>query len=162
MTLSRIQTGPEILVDTTTTRNEFPKITALADGGYVITWTSSKNGFEDIFARRYDSTGTPVGNATVVNTTTAVSQFDPEITTLTDGGYIITWVSWLQDDGSSYGIYAQRYDATGVAVGGETRINSTTANDQTQPAITALRDGGYVIAWTDNSGQGGSGVGVYA
>ena len=40
----------------------------------------------------------------------------------------MTWTSYDQD--SDHGIYAQRYDASGNAVGSETRVNTTTADDQ--------------------------------
>ncbi|MBH0197656.1 MAG: hypothetical protein HP494_19175, partial [Nitrospira sp.] len=62
---------------------------------------------------------------------------------------------------SGDGIYARRYDATGTAVGGEVQVNSTIANSQSQSAVTALADGGYVVTWT-SSNQDGSGTGVYA
>ena len=72
---------------------------------------------------------------TRVNTTTASDQFYPSVTAL-NGAYIVTWMS-LSQDGSGYGIYAQRYDATGNTVGSETRVNTTTASDQEFPTVAA-------------------------
>ncbi len=71
-----------------------------------------------------------------VNTTTASAQWKPAITTLADGGYVITWYSYDAlggGDSDSDGIYAQRYDAAGNAVGGEMRINTTMVAAQTDP-----------------------------
>ncbi len=31
--------------------------------------------------------------------------------------------------------------------GGETLVNSTTANDQNEPSVAALEGGGYVVTW---------------
>jgi hypothetical protein len=73
---------------------------------------------------------------------------------------VVSWTSYGQD-GSGAGIYAQRYDVSGAAVGDEVRVNSTTAGDQYQPAISALNDGGYVVSWTSYS-QDGSGSGIYS
>ncbi len=42
----------------------------------------------------------------------------------------------------------------------EVTLNSTFAGDQTQPAVAAFADGGYVAVWTSD-GQDGSGLGVY-
>ena len=41
-------------------------------------------------------------------------------------------VSWESNgqDGSSYGIYAKRYNSSGVAQGGEFKVNASTANTQ--------------------------------
>ena len=84
-------------------------------------------------------------------------QSDPAITSLRDGGYVVTWQS-IQD-GSGFGIYTQRYDSAGGTVGGETRVNTTTANDQDSPAITSLSDGGYVVTWASYL-QDGSASGI--
>ena len=39
----------------------------------------------------------------------------PTIAALSDGGYVVSWMS-IGLDGSGLGIYAQRYDASGQAV----------------------------------------------
>ena len=101
---------------------------ALSDGGYVVTWMSlgqDGSGW-GIYAQRYDADGNAVGSETRVNTTTASDQVYPAVAALSDGGYVVTWKSRNQD-GSRFGIYAQRYDADGNAVGSETRVNTTTA-----------------------------------
>jgi Ca2+-binding RTX toxin-like protein len=36
--------------------------------------------------------------------------------------------------------------------GNETRVNTTTANSQAAPVVTALSGGGYVVAWVDDRG----------
>src|SRR5438046_8268888 len=92
-----------------------------------------------------------VSAETFVNTTTANPQDSPSITALSDGGYVVTWSSYDQDS-SGWGIYAQRYDASGVVQGGETLVNTTTFSDQYLSSVAALPDGGYVIGWT-SSGQ---------
>jgi hypothetical protein len=56
-------------------------------------------------------------------------------------------------------IYARRYASDGTALGGEFRVNSTTALDQGYPSVAAL-PGGYVIVW-HSQGQDGDGCGVY-
>ncbi len=155
--------GGETQVNTQTTNSQSePAVTALNDGGYVIAWQSNLQDGDGwgIYAQRYDATGAPVGNETLVNTYAIDDQSDPAMATLADGGYVISWTSTGQD-GSGDGIYAQRYDANGIAVGAETRVNTYTTGDQSSSAITALDDGGYVISWT-SSGQDGSSNGIYA
>ena len=79
---------------------------------------------------------------------------------LEDGGFVVTWQSNLQD-GSGNGIYAQRYDASGTAVGSEFQVNTYAASDQTLPVITGLSDGGFLAVWVSD-GQDGSGLGIFA
>jgi len=82
------------------------------------------------------------------------------VAALADGGYVVVWESQGQD-GDQNGIYAQRYDAAGDRVGGEVLVNATTVDDQDNPAVTGLADGGYVVTW-DSEGQEGDNNGVYA
>ena len=46
-----------------------------------------------------------------------------------DGSFVIAWQSYLQD-GSGYGVYAQRFDSAGKPVADEFRVNTYTQNDQ--------------------------------
>ena len=72
----------------------------------------------------------PSAAETRVNTTTANDQWDAAVAALSDGGYVVTWMSNARPGWLQHGIYAQRYDANGNAVGSETRVNTTTAGGQ--------------------------------
>jgi Ca2+-binding RTX toxin-like protein len=96
---------------------------------------------------------------TPVNTTTANEQGQSAVAGLVGGGYVVTWRSSGQD-GSSDGIYAQRFDAAGAKVGGEVLVNTTTAGSQNFAEVAALAGGGYVVTWTSD-GQDGSFAGIY-
>jgi hypothetical protein len=85
-----------------------------------------------------------------VNAATAGNQSDPEVTALNAGGWVVSWTSYGQD-GSSGGIYQQRYNANGTKSGVETMVPTTTTNSQFQSDISALADGGWVVSWTSNS-----------
>jgi hypothetical protein len=94
-----------------------------------------------------------------VNTTTAGVQRHPEIALDADGDSVVVWVSEGQD-GEGAGVYAQRYDATGAAQGGEFRVNTTTAAHQQQPRVAMDADGDFVVVWT---GTGpGDAEGIFA
>ena len=155
--------GGEMRVNTTTAGDQYhPTVTSMPDGGYAVTWVSNDQdgSASNIYVQRYDSAGATIGGQTRINSTTANAQSQPVIATLADGGHVISWMS-SQQDGSEWGVYAQRYDSTGAAVGGEVQVNSTTANHQYQPAITSLADGGYVVTWSSFE-QDGSSWGIYA
>jgi hypothetical protein len=64
-----------------------------------------------------DTRLTVTGGEFRVNTYTTSNQFEPTVTALADGGFVVAWTSFGQD-GFSYGIYAQRYNAQGQPVGG--------------------------------------------
>ena len=157
--------GAEFQVNTFTINHQLESsITALADGGWVVSWTSDgqDSSVYGIYAQRYNAAGVAQGAEFQVNTFTTSFQDQPSITALTDGGWVVSWRSFEQDnvDGLS-GIYAQRYNAAGVAQGAEFQVNTFTTSFQDQPSITALGDGGWVVSWT-SVGQDGSGYGIYA
>jgi Ca2+-binding RTX toxin-like protein len=155
--------GGEFLVNTFTAGNQqIPEVAALAGGGFVIAWTSAgQDGSGDgVYAQRYDASGAALGSEFRVNTTTTDEQRSPALSALNGGGFVVAWQSFAQD-GASFGVYAQRYDANGVAVGGEFLVNATTADFQDTPSVTGLADGGFLIAWQSNT-QDGDGYGIYA
>ena len=154
--------GTAVGVETLVGRGWEPSVAALSDGGWVAAWTS---GWQDgswagITAQRYNADGTPEGGPSIVNTYTTSSQDNPSVTALPGAGYVVVWQS-KEQDGSGYGIYAQRFDAGGSMVGMETRVNTYSYNGQDSPQVAALPDGGYVVTW-QSSGQDGSDYGIYS
>jgi VCBS repeat-containing protein len=162
-------TSAAILVNSyTASDQQSQQITALSNGGWVITWESWGQDETNVqfragvYAQAYKADGSELGGETRVNTVTANNQTNPQITALSDGGWVITWLSGGQDntDGLT-GVYAQAYKADGTKLGTETPVNTHTTNYQTNPQITALRDGGWVITW-ESLDQDGASFGVYA
>ncbi|MEA1648893.1 hypothetical protein UAJ10_07660 [Nitrospirillum sp. BR 11164] len=138
-----------------------PSIAALADGGFVASWSIDQQG-GDIYAQRFDATGTAVGSYFPVKTSAATMENGTVSVGLKDGGFVIVWQgSEPITTATYYDIYAQRYDSAGNAVGGIIRVNTFTTGDQSQPTVTATADGGYIVAWRTN-GQDGDGYGIYA
>lgn len=117
--------------------------TGLADGGYLVTW-SSYGPQPGIYSQRYDANNVKQGSEILVNTTVTGFESFPAVTALNDGGYVITWGS---PDGDGNGIFAQRYNASGVAQGSEFRVNNTTAEHQDGASIATLNNGDFVITW---------------
>lgn len=131
-------------------------------GDYVVTWAS--NGPDGsgwgVFAQRFNRNGDMLGSAFQVNTYTLGDQTDPTVAMDGLGNFVVTWASYGQD-GSGWGVFAQRYTALGLSLGSEFRVNTTTAGDQTDPAVAVDGLGNFVITWASN-GQDGSGWGIYA
>ncbi|WP_376958202.1 cadherin-like domain-containing protein [Azospirillum sp. A26] len=71
------------------------------------------------------------------------------LTTLTDGGYVAVW--WTAE-GNSSDVYARRYRADGAPAGEAFRVNTVTTNSQGSAVVTALPDGGFVVAWHSMDG----------
>ncbi len=147
--------------DSTTTGDQRnPAVAVAGTGSSVIVWEGPDANGTGIFGQRYAADGSAAGSEFAINTTTANIQNTPAVAMDDDGDFVVVWTSFDQD-GERGGIYAQRFDAAGVAQGSEFRVNTTTAGGQLNPAVAMDSDGDFVIAWT-SSGQDGSGYGVYA
>lgn len=154
--------GDEILVDTATKNDQSgPEVTALLNGGFVVAWKDISD--IAIKAQVYTSAGSRLGNVILVNTATQIDKSIPQITALPDGGFVITWKDGMPGIGGasgdfSYGaIKAQVFNADGGKVNGEILVNTATQDDQSNPQITTLPGGGFVITWMDYShGTGGA------
>jgi len=159
-TLTAIDVDTQPLIYTRASNPAFGSVTVNADGGF--TYTPSANFFGTdtftfkasdgqlesepatvtiIVTPRNDVRTAPTAGEIRANTHTADEQRYPAIAVLADGGSVVTWHSRLQD-GNGYGVYGQRFDAAGSAVGGEFKVNTHVPLDQVLSRVTALPDGG--------------------
>lgn len=93
----------------------------------------------------------PAGTEFRVNTYVTNDQNYPAVAMDTDGDFVVTWESWAQKDNSSanqWDIYAQRYNAAGVAQGGEFHVNTFYfTSSQADSAVAMDADGDFVVVW---------------
>src|SRR5262249_11267988 len=133
-----------------------------AAGDFVVVWSSQDQDGDGwgVYAQRYDAAGNPVGGEFRVNTTTDHDQLNPAVAMDAGGNFVVAWQSQEQD-GDGWGVYAQRYNAAGVAQGGEFRVSTTTQDDQMNPAVAMDAAGNFLVAWQSHN-QDGSGWGIFA
>jgi uncharacterized repeat protein (TIGR01451 family) len=98
---------------------------------------------------------------TLVNTETVDNQNYPAIGMDADGNFVITWHSNLQD-GSGYGIFAQRFSAAEVPQGLEFQVNSYTSNAQGNATVAMAPNGDFTVVWQSQGQDAGVAWGVYA
>ena len=75
-----------------------------------------------------------VTSDTLVNTFVSRSQAAPDIASASDGRSVVVWASFDQD-GQSWGVFGQRYNAIGEKVGSEFLVNSYTKSSQREAAV---------------------------
>ena len=160
--------GNQFIVNETTALTESPAVVAVVEGtgDFVAAWTSfEQNGGDTsglgVYAQQFNSDNSPKGAAFLVNTGyTDGDQGAPDIAVDTDGNFVVVWES-PGEDGDGFGIYGQRYLASGAADGMAFRVNEVTTGDQQRPSVAADNSGRFVVAW-QSDGQDGDGIGVYA
>jgi hypothetical protein len=126
---------------------ERPQASLLNGGGVVIVWQGGKQSFQHIYAAFLSSSNTFVARDVPVNVA-ANYQDDSAVATLTNGNVIITWASRGQDNTDGLqGVYARLFTPTGTNIGGEFMVNQFTPWNQRTPAVAALANGSFVVAW---------------
>ncbi|ESQ86721.1 hypothetical protein ABAC460_22605 [Asticcacaulis sp. AC460] len=133
-----------------------PKVAALANGGFVVVWASNAHDGDGlgITARIFDANGVAAGTEFLVNAQTAGDQYAPSITTLDDGGYVVTWLTadvWNVSFGGN-SVRAQRFAADGTRLGNEFRIGAVTDGTSYVGEATTLTDGSLVVTWSSDDG----------
>ncbi len=129
-------------------------------GNFVVVWESEQEGGDNrgIYGQLFDSAGAAVGEEFHINTYTTSSQADPIVAMDTDGDFVVVWNSYDQD-GSGWGIYAQRYDSAGLPAGAEFPVNQTTDYSQWLASVDMDDAGNFTVAWQSEE-QDGNGYGV--
>ncbi len=150
--------GSEFLVNETTTYDqEQARVAMDAGGNFVIVWDSNHGSsgsyLDDVYAQRYDSTGTKIGSNFVVNTTTAQDQDQADVAMDSAGNFVVVWQSERSAGSSTYSIYGQRYNASGVAQGGEFLVNTVAGTSDYDTAVAMNDSGNFVVTWASTSGR---------
>ncbi|MDO6963827.1 calcium-binding protein [Rhizobium alvei] len=151
--------GPS-LINTYTENDQYQaQISALNNGGYVVTWTSyaqDGSGF-GIYGQLFNKAGRDVGTEFRINSATSGDQSGSSVATYGNGSFLVVWNGF---DANSSGIEAQRIGSDGTLLGSEFSVNTTSGGDQLYPSIAALANGKIVATWSSR-GQDGSDLGVY-
>jgi cysteine-rich repeat protein len=118
-----------------------------ASGAFVVTWDAGPSFLQDIFLRRFDASGAPLGGDVLVNTLTAGFQSGPRIAMDPSGGFLVTWNR--NDDGSTVldDVSARRYDSAGVPEGPEFKVNAFPTGEQHPTDVAADAAGRFIVAW---------------
>lgn len=146
--------GTEFQVNVVTTGQPArPAATADGLGNFIVVWQD-----EEVIARRFGTDGTPESGELRVNTETSDSQGEAAVAADAAGNFVVVWDSYGQD-GSSYGIFGQRFDVSGSAMGSEFQVNTYTTSWQGTPAVAMTDAGEFVAVWNrDHPGLQGSDI----
>jgi hypothetical protein len=152
----------EFGVNTYTTGSQFAaRIAMNRTGDFVVVWTGAgqDGGATGIFGQRFGPLGIKVGAEFPVNTYTTGLQGEPAVAIDDAGDFVVVWSSSGQD-GSGYGVFAQRFAASGTKSGSEIPVNTYTTADQHEPVVAMDEAGNFTVVWS-SSGQDGDGEGVF-
>ena len=141
--------GQEFLAGATTASTSYPEAAIADDGSSAVAWqrtdTKAKTS-DNVYLQRFDAAGGMRGTEVRVNDYVADEQRVPSLVMDGAGNCLVAWQSYGQD-GNDWGVYARRYDAAGVATGGEVRVSEQAAGRQNTPSAALLPGGGFAVAY---------------
>jgi len=151
-----------LLVNSDPGHQRFPSIAMNSIGTFVVSWSSNDGNGNGIYVQRYDRFANKQGGAFLVNTTIGGEQTNSS--TAIDGGanFVVVWEDRGGLDGDGFGVFAQRYNGSGTAVGNEFSVNSSTTGNQLNPSVAMSDYGNFIVVWEDRGGQDGDGYGIFA
>ena len=149
---------PEVPVNTVTTgAQQSPAIACRPNCDFVVVWQSDQEGSSDgIFGQRFNEDGVLLGGELAINQFTTGTQSSPAAAIDTVGNFVVVWQSFSQD-GAGFGIVGRRFATNGLPLSGDFVVNTTTTDNQTDPAVAMASDGAFVVTWqslTDGDQEG--------
>jgi len=158
---AQVPVGDEFIVNTYTPDYQQRSRLAVQPGGaFVVVWQSFSQDGDGyaVVGQRFDARGQRLGGEFQANTTTTDYQSRPVVASDARGNFVVAWQSFLQD-GSAYGVFAQRFDAGGGRRGGEFQVNTFTTAIQYRPALAVAPGGAFMVVWTSGSAANQDGAG---
>ena len=147
--VNRYTTGPQLDVS----------VSVSPTGGFVVTWNGAgKHDQAGVFGRRFDASGTALGDDFDVNATQAGLQSGASAAHDANGNF---FVAWTGSDGNLFDVFAQLFSASGIPRGSELTVNEYTPDGQSDPSLASSGTGAFVVVWTSNQ-QDQSGDGIFA
>lgn len=137
------------------------KVAMLKEGGGAFAWQSSTAQGDRAFVRFIDANDTFTSPDIAVSDSVVGNQTDPVLAELADGTVVVVW-SEESRDGSMKGIFAQRFSGKGARLGTTFQVNQISALDQRVPAVAAMGNGSFVVAWVADEHRHSNSIDIYA
>ena len=158
---------PEFPISTTPAAfaNFLPVVASATGVGGIVAWENLSGAQGDpvnIFGRRFDADGNPIGTDFMVNTTTANAQGQPAVAMDPTGNMAVVWAGSSSTPGDGLDVFLQVYDAKGQPIDGEIRVNTDTSGEQDRPDVRFMPERDdlgrlqLAVTWRDADLPGGT------
>jgi len=126
----------------------YPTVTELADGGFLVVWTTP-----EVQARRFSADGTPVGDDFQINTFTTGTEAEPDAVTALDGRVMVVWKD-TEEAGDDREIRGRLFSQNLTPKGSDFRINTFTVGVQDNVKAGDYGSIGFFVVWESEGGVG--------
>jgi hypothetical protein len=132
-----------------TAENEsFPAVTELADGGFLVVWTTP-----EVHGRRFNADFTAAGDDFQINTFTTGTERETDVVVHEDGRVLVVWTD-QEDKSEVTEIRGRLYSQNLAAQGADFRINNLLTGAQSFPRAASYGTGGFFVVWQSDASAG--------
>ncbi len=126
---------------------EAPSVAVDGSGNFVVVWQDNRTGDMEIYARRYDAMGNPLGASFTVNEGgIGTDQSEPDVACDAAGNFLVVW----QVFSTGYFVFGRHFDNLGTPTGDSFQINVPGEFSlATLPAVAMSPSGAFTVAWVD-------------
>lgn len=140
--------GTEFLLGACATcRQQTPAVAGSRSGTLAGVWEGqTPSDPHGVLVRFFNAQGRPLAAERLVNRNLAADQYDPAVAA-TPNGFVVVWTEVAQGRSD---ILAQRFKASGTPAGGAIRVSAegaAGAGVDYGPAVAAMPNGGFLVAW---------------
>ena len=149
--------GAPARLSVTLASGDRPDLCADGAGRLVAAWTTVdafrpfQSSLEGVSARRLAASGAPIGRELIVARPEATRA--PAAVSCGPAGFVVAWTSDQAPAVAPGDILAQRFAPRGRPLGAALLVNTKTAGDQRNPAISHDAAGRFVVVWQDLSAR---------
>lgn len=151
--------GPEFVVNTNLKKSQLlPAVAGLKNGNYVVVWkcefycTNDTQEYELHGQIWSSTTAKKIGGEFIVPATLGYPSYQQAaVVGFPNGRFMVVWTDFsaTAPDYSESAIRAQIYQSNGVRLGLPFVVNLVKANAQEDPAVAILKNGNFVVVWSD-------------
>jgi hypothetical protein len=138
--------------------------------------SASQDWMLDVFFQRFSADGQKVGGEVLVNQLARYNQRQPSVALLSNNTFVVVWVSetFVDNFHRNFDVYAgtplvmaqvdivaRVFAADGTPLSSEFTVN-TLLRPCASPAVSALADGRFTVAWSQRDGVRTNGWDIYA
>jgi hypothetical protein len=138
---------------------DYQEVPSVAFDGtnYLVVWEDLRNGYDNTYGARVDTSGTVLDPLGIAISTGAYDEYSPSVAF--DGtNYLIVWYDSRSAPG--YDIYGARVDTSGTVLDPSNIAISAAADNQESPSV-AFDGTDYLVVWRDHRGGSGSSDEIY-
>jgi len=117
----------------------------VAIGNYVIAWTGQTVAEQDVLFRLFNSNGTPLSDATLVDLDQTTNQHDPSVAMDPFGAFVVTYAH--EPSAGDVDIYLRRFSGTSFPLGDRQPVDTTGVVVTDSPDVGVASAGNMVVVY---------------